>query len=94
MVIELTVRLEARSLIHFKEPWLGVRVDENVEAENLEAHVECPIVGLACSVIVQEVRLDRDEGFDNQVRYLQFQEIDVDSIFCEALVYSVEGALA
>lgn len=69
LVVQRTVSLKRRRLVHFQQPRLCVGVDEHIEAEHLKAHVERAVVRLAGAIVVQQVRLDRDQRLDDQVSY-------------------------
>jgi len=63
----MAVSLEAGGLVHFKQPRFGVSIDQHVEAEHLEAHVEGTVVWLARTITVKQIRLHRDQRLDDQV---------------------------
>ena len=52
-VVEVGLRREARRLVHLEQPGPELRVDEHVEAEDLEAHGVPEVLGLAGVVHVR-----------------------------------------
>lgn len=92
-VVERTVSLERRSLVDLEQPRLRVGVDQDVEAEHFKAHVEGAVVGLAGSVVVQEVGLAADQSLDDQIGDFELEQVHVDAVIGQPLVHCFQRAL-
>jgi hypothetical protein len=54
-------------VVHLDQPWLQIRVYQDVDAQNLEADRVLQVVGLARPVRVAERWLPSDDRFDSYV---------------------------
>ena len=68
---------------------MTVLVDHDVKAEDLEAHVVVDITGVTRPVVVDKIRLDRDQSLDDDVSHLRFESLNVDSCFRHFHVHAV-----
>ena len=62
-VVKLRISLKAGRLIDLKQPRLHLLVNEHIEAKHFKAHVERLVIRLAHSIVVLQVRLDRQQCF-------------------------------
>jgi len=69
-------------------------VYQNVKAEHLETHAVAAVIGLAHSIIVQQLPLHRDKGFDYQVSNSELQQIDFDPALFQSFPDLVQCPLA
>ena len=89
LLVEIGVSHETGSLIHLEKPRLRVFVNQNVKSEHFKAHIECAVIRLICSIVVQKIRLNGNQRFYDQVCDLKFEQIYINSIFLKSFENSV-----
>ena len=67
LVIQRRFCGETRCMVHFQEVWLAVAVEDNVKAQDLEAHKVLLICRLACPVVVRQLGLYRKYSLYNDI---------------------------
>jgi len=78
--VKCCITVERRSMIHFQQPRLACLVDQDVEAKDLEAHVVVDVAGLAHSVMMIQIWLDRYQRLHKDVAHLCLQPLNINSI--------------
>lgn len=92
-LVQRRVAVERRSVVDLQQPRLAELVDQNVEPEDLEAHIVVQIARLAGPVVVDQVRLDRDERLDHNISELSLQVLDVQAFFLKHCENAIQISL-
>ena len=93
LIVKWRVSCETRRLIHLQQVRLAFVVEDDVEAENLEAHQVFQVRRLARSVVVRQLLLDRDKSLDYYILRLSHDFIRVQSILLESFKNLLQSAL-
>ena len=80
-------------MVDLKQVWFTLLVQQDVEAQDLEAHHVFKIAGLAGAVVVGQFWLGRDQGLYHQIFNLSHHFVDVVVLLPEPLQYFAERAL-
>ena len=78
--IKCCIAIEGRSMIHFQQPRLARLVYKDIEAKDFKAHVVVNVAGLASSVMMIQIRLDRYQRLHEDITHLCLQLLDINSI--------------
>ena len=70
--IQWGIRRETGGVIDFQQQWFKVFSDEDIEAQNMKAHIARILLGLAVTVLVTHQGRIRQQSFDNGFIYLCF----------------------
>ena len=66
-MIQRRVRHEARRLIDLDQPWFGFLIEEDVDAEDLEAKLVLEVLRLRCPLDVSDLVTARNNRFHRQL---------------------------
>lgn len=76
-VLELQAIFKIRCLIGLEQPWLALVIYDHVECHNLEAHLVLVVRRQCQFVVVHQVWLETQHGFDYYVFHSEPQFVDI-----------------
>lgn len=93
MCVQGRVTVEGWRMVDLKQPRIAIAVDQDVKAEDLEAHVVVDVTGLRCAVVMHQVGLNRDERLHNHVSHFGLQLLNIDALAAHFHEDAIEAAL-